>query len=104
MINYGAETGSNTEGIHRCDSRAVLDCSTKAKGFHELNKRVVEVEDTSHKINNTHKCFCIGPQNGEPVCPCRMKSVIKENGRYKQIIDLGPVNEISTSCKKVLDI
>lgn len=27
-------------------------------------------------------CNCIGPQNGQPVCPCAMRSVTIENGRY----------------------
>lgn len=35
-------------------------------------------------------CFCVGPQNGEPLCPCRMRSVRIVDGRYVQTIDLGP--------------
>ena len=38
----------------------------------------------------THPCFCIGPQNGEPLCPCRMRSVKIVDGRYVQVIDYGP--------------
>lgn len=37
-------------------------------------------------------CHCVGPQNGEPLCPCRMRMVVKRDGRYilpEQ--DLGPV-------------
>jgi len=37
-------------------------------------------------------CYCIGPQNGEPLCPCRMKDlgVVNKNGRWIQPeIDLG---------------
>lgn len=37
-------------------------------------------------------CCCIGPQNGEPVCPCRMRNVTIENGRYVRKEDLGPVS------------
>lgn len=40
----------------------------------------------------SNACFCIGPQNGEPLCPCRMRGVIVRDGRY--ILperDLGPV-------------
>jgi len=36
-------------------------------------------------------CFCVGPQNGEPLCPCAMKSVIIRDGRYVRIQDFGPV-------------
>lgn len=35
-------------------------------------------------------CNCIGPQGGQPVCPCQMRGVTVENGRYVQRIDLGP--------------
>jgi hypothetical protein len=38
-------------------------------------------------------CHCIGPQNGQPVCPCSMQSVTVENGRYVQVNDLGPVRK-----------
>ena len=35
---------------------------------------------------------CKGPQNGETLCPCRMKDIIIRNGRYIQKErDLGPV-------------
>ena len=40
-------------------------------------------------------CFCIGPQNGEPLCPCRMRNVTKSNGRYIEEIDHGPVLDSS---------
>lgn len=36
-------------------------------------------------------CNCIGPQNGQPLCPCQMRFVQVRNGRYflpEQ--DLGP--------------
>lgn len=37
-----------------------------------------------------HPCNCTGPQNGEPVCPCQMRSVTIRNGRYYRETDLGP--------------
>jgi len=37
-----------------------------------------------------HPCNCVGPQNGDPVCPCRMRSVSIRNGRYVRVTDLGP--------------
>ena len=42
---------------------------------------------------NSGPCGCMGPQNGEPVCPCLMKYVRVVNGRYIKIEDLGPVQE-----------
>ena len=27
-------------------------------------------------------CFCIGRQNGEPLCPCRMREMKKKLGEY----------------------
>ena len=41
--------------------------------------------DTSARM-----CFCVGPQNGEPVCPCRMSRLTIRNGRYVEVIDHGP--------------
>lgn len=39
-------------------------------------------------------CFCIGPQNGEPLCPCRMRAIRQEGGRYVEHIDHGPVDQV----------
>ena len=33
---------------------------------------------------------CRGPQNGEPLCYCRMRYVQIIDGRYVRIEDLGP--------------
>jgi len=38
----------------------------------------------------TQACNCIGPQNGEPLCPCQMKGVFIRFGRYIKETDLGP--------------
>jgi hypothetical protein len=41
----------------------------------------------------SHGCGCIGPQRGEPLCPCKMGAlgVTIINGRYVQPArDLGP--------------
>jgi hypothetical protein len=38
-----------------------------------------------------HACNCIGPQNGQPRCPCLMRGVTVVDGRYVSIDDLGPV-------------
>jgi hypothetical protein len=40
---------------------------------------------------NYHACNCIGPQNGEPLCPCQMRGVTIKDGRYQRVEDLGPV-------------
>lgn len=34
-------------------------------------------------------CFCIGPQNGDPVCPCEMRELKIIDGRYIRLQDLG---------------
>lgn len=36
-------------------------------------------------------CNCIGPQKGQPRCPCMMRGVQEVDGRYVKIEDLGPV-------------
>lgn len=45
-------------------------------------------------LNEVQSCFCRGPQNGEPLCPCRMRDVIERGGRWIKVereLDLGPV-------------
>lgn len=32
----------------------------------------------------------MGPQNGEPCCPCAMRHVKVIDGRYVRVTDLGP--------------
>lgn len=39
---------------------------------------------------NSYSCNCIGPQDGKPLCPCRMRNLRIEDGRYVEIIDHGP--------------
>ena len=36
-------------------------------------------------------CNCIGPQGGQPLCPCMMRGVNVVDGRYIKTTDLGPV-------------
>jgi hypothetical protein len=38
-------------------------------------------------------CNCIGPQNGQPACPCAMRNVKVVNGRWVRTEDLGPVGD-----------
>ena len=35
-------------------------------------------------------CACMGKREGEPVCRCAMRDVIKAQGRYLMVRDLGP--------------
>lgn len=45
------------------------------------------------KSQDSWSCNCVGPQNGEPLCPCQMRNVIVRDGRYIQKErDLGPVS------------
>ena len=37
------------------------------------------------------QCFCVGPKNGAPLCPCEMKHIIVKDGRWvRPEQDLGP--------------
>jgi hypothetical protein len=42
-------------------------------------------------MNQLQMCNCIGPQNGQPLCPCMMRGVTQIDGRYIKTQDLGPV-------------
>lgn len=36
-------------------------------------------------------CNCVGPQNGQPRCPCQMQGVVERGGRWiEPERDLGP--------------
>lgn len=53
-------------------------------------KRLLGWGLTSDRTNEVRPCNCIGPQNGDPVCPCQMRHVSIRNGRYVRVTDLGP--------------
>lgn len=42
------------------------------------------------QAERTHTCGCIGPQDGNPVCPCRMSALTVKDGRWVEVIDHGP--------------
>ncbi|QDP57349.1 MAG: hypothetical protein Unbinned3696contig1008_27 [Prokaryotic dsDNA virus sp.] len=48
-------------------------------------------ENVFRSEGGAHSCNCIGPQNGDPVCPCQMRGVKIRDGRYVKEQDLGPV-------------
>lgn len=41
----------------------------------------------------SHVCNCIGPQNGQPACPCAMRDVKVVDGRWVRVQDLGPARQ-----------
>lgn len=47
--------------------------------------------------SKTSACNCVGPQNGEPLCPCRMSSVKVQDGRYVEVRDLGPAPKTASN-------
>lgn len=49
--------------------------------------------ELERRANGFSMCNCVGPQNGEPQCPCAMRDVRIVDGRYVRVQDLGPANE-----------
>ena len=51
-------------------------------------------------------CNCVGPQAGQPLCPCMMAGVAEKDGRWvKPEQDLGPVQvtrEIDQALRRAL--
>ena len=46
---------------------------------------------------NSNSCGCVGPQEGQPLCPCmmRQRGIVQKNGRWIQPEqDLGPAVSI----------
>lgn len=56
----------------------------------DARRRYRTAADWSKFNADVHPCNCVGPQDGNPVCPCRMRSLRILNGRWVEIIDHGP--------------
>lgn len=53
----------------------------------------MSISNYASRISNAHACNCVGPQYGQPRCPCMMRNVRIKNGRYiEPERDLGPVS------------
>ena len=70
----------------------------------EISKRwsmtMAELENGQEVGAGSLACFCVGPQNGEPLCPCRMRDVQIRDGRYVlPERDLGPIAEAAKDAK-----
>lgn len=62
-------------------------------GDYDLLRQMAQSR-ASEALGKVHSCYCMGPQNGQPLCPCQMVGVIERGGRYIKVereIDLGPV-------------
>jgi len=42
-------------------------------------------------------CCCIGPQNGEPLCPCAMRVAIAQNGYFYVPVKKSPPDNTDNS-------
>lgn len=51
------------------------------------------LQDMQRNVQVT-TCGCVGPQDGQPLCPCRMRGVREVNGRWVETIDHGPVRPL----------
>lgn len=49
-------------------------------------KKALDVTVWSAGPATANICGCIGPQNGQPLCPCQMRNV-----KVVEVEDLGPV-------------
>jgi hypothetical protein len=49
-------------------------------------------------FTETRMCNCMGPQDGAPLCPCRMMNVKVVSGRYVETLDHGPAPPEKDGC------
>jgi len=49
-------------------------------------------------------CGCMGPRDGEPVCPCEMRYVRVVDGHYIKVTDLGKVGDPAFSSSTKVDV
>ena len=55
---------------------------------------------TLGQARDSFACNCVGPQNGEPKCPCMMRGVIERAGRWVEPErDLGPISAASRASR-----
>lgn len=66
--------------------------------MHKVLEMAMAQEAIKEGLRSGHltPCGCIGPQNGQPLCPCAMKSLVVKGGRYVQIIDHGPAPKVGS--------
>lgn len=57
----------------------------------ELELARARQEEFERRIRPPRSCGCIGPQNGDPRCLCKMRGMTIVNGRHIEVIDHGPV-------------
>lgn len=54
-------------------------------------------------MSTTAACNCIGPQNGQPLCPCQMRGLVEVDGQWvRPSQTIGPVRPKArewTQCK-----
>lgn len=55
------------------------------------SEELIKMNSIENMDLESYSCGCIGPQNGEPLCPCQMRGVKIQNGRYVKTIDYGPI-------------
>lgn len=63
--------------------------------------KIEEIRKVLEDRRAARACGCIGPQNGEPYCPCMMraKGIVRRNGRWVEPErDLGPVMDVPPYC------
>lgn len=68
-----------------------MERKTALQHMHEQCAQKAERAFAEYAKAPAQPCNCIGPQNGQPMCPCSMRGVIVRDGRY--IVperDLGP--------------
>lgn len=52
-----------------------------------------------------HSCNCVGPQDGQPLCPCQMRSLIIRDGKWirpEQVVaPVRPFRQPETDVEKI---
>jgi hypothetical protein len=79
-------------GRHR-DSRRVREQFDASGVLMATEQRLaIEAQQDRPRVPVANPCNCIGPQDGQPLCPCAMHDVVIRDGRYVlPERDLGPV-------------
>ena len=66
-----------------------------------INEIVAIRQHLSKPMPNAVACGCMGPQRGEPLCPCAMRWVEIVDGKYYQILENRTLEGIKHDAKYI---
>lgn len=68
------------------------------------NEQIAIRQHLSKARPESEACGCMGPQWGQPLCPCRMNWVEEVNGKYYQIHEHRSLDGVTHTAEYLCDV